>query len=83
MRFAGLILTLLQKSDPLDVVGAVELSRATLRMMHQNPWWPVGYCVISFRAAAEVLYAALTSIKLPLRALDIDIMGRRRLRHHE
>ena len=35
----------LMKSDPYDVVGAVELSRATLRKMHQNLWWAVGYNV--------------------------------------
>lgn len=28
----------LRKSDPHDVVGAIELSRATLRKMHQNLW---------------------------------------------
>jgi len=28
----------LMKSDPYDVVGAIELSRATLRKMHQNLW---------------------------------------------
>jgi len=32
----------LMKSDPYDVVGAVELSHATLRKMHQNLWWAVG-----------------------------------------
>jgi Cu2+-exporting ATPase len=30
------------KSEPYDVVGAIELSRATLRKMHQNLWWAVG-----------------------------------------
>ena len=29
----------LMKSDPFDVVGAIELSHATLRKMHQNLWW--------------------------------------------
>ena len=38
----------LMKSDPYDVVGAIELSRATLRKMHQNLWWAVGYNVIAF-----------------------------------
>ena len=37
----------LMKSDPYDVVGAIELSRATLRKMHQNLWWAVGYNVIA------------------------------------
>jgi Cu2+-exporting ATPase len=46
----------LMKSDPLDVVGAIELSRATLRKMHQNLWWAVAYNVVAFPLAAGVLY---------------------------
>ena len=33
----------LMKSDPSDVVRAIAISRATLRKMHQNLWWAVGY----------------------------------------
>jgi Cu2+-exporting ATPase len=46
----------LMKSDPFDVVGAIGLSRATLRKMHQNLWWAVGYNVIAFPFAAGVFY---------------------------
>lgn len=46
----------LMKSDPFDVVGAIELSRATLRKMHQNLYWAVGYNVVAFPLAAGVLY---------------------------
>ena len=46
----------LMKSDPLDVVAAIELSRATLRKMHQNLWWAVAYNVVAFPLAAGVLY---------------------------
>ncbi|HEX5683206.1 MAG TPA: heavy metal translocating P-type ATPase, partial [Ideonella sp.] len=46
----------LMKSDPFDVVGAIELSRATLRKMHQNLWWAVAYNVIAFPLAAGVFY---------------------------
>ena len=46
----------LMRSDPADVVKAIELSRATLRKMHQNLWWAVGYNVIAFPLAAGVLY---------------------------
>ena len=46
----------LMKSDPFDVVGAIELSHATLRKMHQNLWWAVGYNVVAFPLAAGVLY---------------------------
>jgi len=42
---------------PYDVVGAVELSRATLRKMHQNLWWAVGYNLIAFPLAAGVFYS--------------------------
>jgi Cu2+-exporting ATPase len=49
----------LMKSDPFDVVGAIELSYATLRKMHQNLWWAVGYNVIAFPLAAGVLYPFL------------------------
>ena len=46
----------LMRSDPYDIVGAIELSRATLRKMHQNLWWAVGYNVIAFPLAAGVFY---------------------------
>ena len=49
----------LMRSDPFDVVGAIELSRATLSKMHQNLWWAVGYNVIAFPLAAGVLYPFL------------------------
>ena len=51
----------LMKSDPFDVVGAIELSRATLRKMHQNLWWAAGYNVIAFPLAAGVFYPFLLS----------------------
>ena len=46
----------LMKSDPYDVVGAIELSRATLRKMQQNLWWAAGYNVIALPLAAGVFY---------------------------
>ncbi len=51
----------LMKSDPYDVLGAIELSRATLRKMHQNLFWAVGYNVIAFPAAAGVFYPLVIS----------------------
>ena len=51
----------LMKSDPFDVVGAIELSHATLRKMHQNLWWAVGYNAIAFPLAAGVLYPFVLS----------------------
>ena len=46
----------LMKSDPLDVLVAIELSRATLRKMHQNLTWAVLYNAVAFPLAAGVLY---------------------------
>ena len=51
----------LMKSDPYDIVTAIELSRATLRKMHQNLWWAVGYNVIAFPIAAGVFYPFVLS----------------------
>lgn len=51
----------LMKSDPYDIVGAIELSRATVRKMHQNLWWAVGYNVIAFPLAAGVLFPFVLS----------------------
>ncbi len=51
----------LMKSDPYDIVGAIELSRATVRKMHQNLWWAVGYNVLAFPLAAGVLFPFVLS----------------------
>jgi Cu2+-exporting ATPase len=51
----------LMKSDPYDIVAAIDLSRATLRKMHQNLWWAVGYNVVAFPLAAGVLYPFVLS----------------------
>jgi Cu2+-exporting ATPase len=60
----------LMKSDPYDVVGAIELSRATLRKMHQNLWWAVGYNVIAFPLAAGVFYPFLLSPEVAALAMS-------------
>ncbi|GHE33708.1 heavy metal translocating P-type ATPase [Vulcaniibacterium thermophilum] len=46
----------LMRSDPYDVVRAVTIARATLRKMHQNLGWAVGYNLIAFPLAAGVAY---------------------------
>ena len=51
----------LMKSDPYDIVGAVELSRATLRKMRQNLFWAVAYNVAAFPAAAGLFYPLVIS----------------------
>jgi Cu2+-exporting ATPase len=60
----------LMKSDPYDVVGTVELSHATLRKMHQNLWWAVGYNVIAFPLAAGVFYPFLLSPEIAALAMS-------------
>jgi len=49
---AGIILV---KNNPLDVVKAIELSRASYRKMIQNLAWATGYNVIALPLAAGVL----------------------------
>ena len=60
----------LMKSDPFDVVGALELSRATLRKMHQNLWWAVGYNTIAFPLAAGVFYPFTLSPEIAALAMS-------------
>jgi Cu2+-exporting ATPase len=49
---AGIILV---KSNPMDVVNVVELSRASYRKMIQNLWWAAGYNIVALPLAAGVL----------------------------
>lgn len=49
---AGLILV---KSNPLDVVKIINLSRASHRKMIQNLWWAAGYNIVALPLAAGVL----------------------------
>jgi hypothetical protein len=46
---AGIVLV---RSDPRDVVGAVELSRATYRKMIQNLVWATAYNLVAIPVAA-------------------------------
>jgi Cu2+-exporting ATPase len=49
---AGIVLV---RSDPRDVVGAIELSRATYQKMIQNLVWATGYNLVAIPVAAGVL----------------------------
>ena len=44
----------LMRSDPLDVATAITISRGTVRKMHQNLWWAVGYNCLALPVAAGV-----------------------------
>ena len=48
---------ILVRSNPLDVVAIVQLSRATYRKMIQNLLWATGYNIVAIPLAAGALYA--------------------------
>ncbi len=48
----------LVRSNPLDVVSVIKLSRATYRKMLQNLVWAAGYNVVAIPLAAGVAYGA-------------------------
>jgi Cu2+-exporting ATPase len=47
---------ILVKSNPLDVVNILKLSKATYKKMIQNLIWATGYNVIALPLAAGILY---------------------------
>ena len=49
---AGIILV---RSNPLDIVKIVGLSRASYRKMTQNLWWAAGYNIVALPLAAGIL----------------------------
>jgi Cu2+-exporting ATPase len=46
----------LMKSDPLDILNALIISKATVRKMKQNLFWAAIYNVLAIPVAAGVLY---------------------------
>ncbi len=46
----------LVKSNPLDVMASIELSRATYSKMKQNLFWATGYNALAIPLAAGILY---------------------------
>ncbi len=55
----------LMRSDPFDVMKAIELSNATVAKMKQNLWWATGYNTIAFPVAAGVFYPAFGLVLRP------------------
>lgn len=49
---------ILVRSNPLDTIDILNLSRATYRKMTQNLWWAAGYNIITIPIAAGILYSA-------------------------
>jgi P-type Cu2+ transporter len=80
----------LVESDPLDVVAALRLSRATYRKMVQNLLWATGYNAVALPLAAGVAYAwgillspavgaILMSVSTVIVALNAMLLRRLRL----
>ncbi len=55
----------LMRSDPQDVLGAIRLSKATVRKMKQNLFWAAIYNVIAIPVAAGALYPAFGLLLRP------------------
>jgi Cu2+-exporting ATPase len=50
---------ILMKSDPMDIVKAIRLSKATVRKMKQNLAWASVYNVLAIPIAAGAFYSSL------------------------
>ncbi len=55
----------LMRSDPLDIVSALTIGRATVRKMRQNLAWAVGYNAIALPIAAGVFVPAFNLMLRP------------------
>jgi len=84
---AGLILV---KSNPLDVVKIIALSRASYRKMVQNLWWAAGYNIVALPLAAGILApwgillspaigALFMSLSTVIVAINAQLLRRERL----
>jgi Cu+-exporting ATPase len=56
---------ILVKDDPLDVAAALQIARATLRLIKQNLAWAFGYNVAAIPLAMGVLYPFTHQIVSP------------------
>jgi Cu2+-exporting ATPase len=88
---AGIVLV---RSDPRDVVGAIELSRATYRKMVQNLIWATAYNLIAIPVAAGLFIhwgfdlpmsvgAIAMSLSTIIVAANAQLLRRLHLRHDE
>jgi P-type Cu2+ transporter len=55
----------LMKSDPRDVLSAIQLSKATVRKMRQNLFWAAIYNLLAIPIAAGALYPAFGFVLRP------------------
>ena len=57
---------ILMRSDPMDVVGAIDLSRAVMRNIRQNLFWAFFYNTLGIPVAAGALYPAFGLLLSPM-----------------
>ena len=62
----------LMRSDPLDVATAIKISRGTVRKMHQNLAWAVGYNALAIPIAGGVLEPAGFTLSPAIAALSMS-----------
>jgi P-type Cu2+ transporter len=67
---AGIVLV---RSDPRDVVGAIELSRASYRKMVQNLVWATGYNLVAIPVAAGVLVPWGIDLPMAIGAIAMSV----------
>jgi Cu2+-exporting ATPase len=67
---AGIVLV---RSDPRDVVGAIELSRATYRKMIQNLVWATAYNLVAIPVAAGLLVRWGFEIHMSVGAIAMNL----------
>ena len=67
---AGIVLV---SDDPRDVVGAIELSRASYRKMVQNLVWATGYTALAIPVAAGVLAPVGFVLPMSIGALAMSL----------
>jgi P-type Cu2+ transporter len=67
---AGIVLV---RSDPRDVVGAIELSRATYRKMIQNLVWATAYNLVAIPVAAGLLVRWRLDLPMSIGAVAMSL----------
>jgi Cu2+-exporting ATPase len=64
----------LMRSDPLDVPTALRIGKGTLRKMHQNLSWAIGYNAIALPVAAGIFYSSF-GLKLSPEIAALSMSG--------
>jgi Cu2+-exporting ATPase len=62
----------LMRSDPLDVATAITISRGTVRKMHQNLGWAIGYNMLAIPIAAGVFASVGFTLSPAIGALSMS-----------